>query len=131
VWIQQFLRNDDNAGDNSKSGDVDVDVDVDWRVRWRSADDLPPGAWLISSPYDAQARYCKKRTTEWTGYKVHLTETCEDDTPNLITDVQTTPATTSDRVMTPIIQGHLADRELLPAEHLVDVGYVSVRRTTA
>ena len=62
-------------------------------MRWRSAEDLPPGALLISSPYDADTRYCEKRTTKWTGYKVHLTETCEDDTPNLITDVQTTPAT--------------------------------------
>jgi len=119
VWVQQFMRADDTEGDNGEGGDVDG------RVSWRSAEDLPPGALLISSPYDAEARYSKKRTTEWTGYKVHLTETCEADTPNLITDVQTTPATTSDRVMTPVIQGHLAERELLPTEHLVDVGYVS------
>jgi transposase len=111
VWVQQFFRTDGG--------------DVEWSVRWRSAEDLPPGALLISSPYDEEARYCKKRTTEWTGYKVHLTETCEADRPNLITDVQTTPATTSDRVMTAVIQDHLAERELLPAEHLVDVGYVS------
>jgi transposase len=57
------------------------------------AEDLPPARLLISSPYDPDARYGKKRNTEWTGYKVHLTETCDDDTPNLITDGTTTPAT--------------------------------------
>jgi hypothetical protein len=25
----------------------------------------------------------KKRETRWTGYKVHLTETCEEDAPHL------------------------------------------------
>jgi transposase len=45
------------------------------------------------SPYEAEARYATKRTTSWVGYKVHLTETCEDDRPHLITDVGTTIAT--------------------------------------
>ncbi len=106
VWLQQFRRTE---------GHVD----------WRTAEDLPPASLLISSPYDDDARFGKKRSTEWTGYKVHLTETCDDDTPNLITDVQTTPATTTDFVMTPIIQDHLSVHDLLPAEHLVDAGYVS------
>jgi transposase len=63
VWVQQFYAPE--AG----------------RVRWRSAEDLPPSAVLITSPYDSAARYSKKRGTEWTGYKVHLTETCDDDLP--------------------------------------------------
>jgi transposase len=56
---------------------------------------------------------------------VHLTETCEDETPNLITDVTTTPATTSDFTVLPTIQDNLADRELTPTEQIVDSGYVT------
>jgi transposase len=54
---------------------------------------LPPGERLIQSPYDLEARYSRKRETEWKGYKVHLSETCDGDQPHLITHVETTPAT--------------------------------------
>jgi len=61
--------------------------------RWRTAEDgLPASAAFISSPYDTQAHYARKRSTTWVGYKVHLTETCDDETPHLITHVETTPA---------------------------------------
>ncbi|GAA0256346.1 hypothetical protein GCM10008965_26120 [Methylorubrum aminovorans] len=46
----------------------------------------------IDSPYDVEACYASKGTTVWSGYKVHLTETWDDDTPNLITDFETTTA---------------------------------------
>ncbi len=36
-------------------------------VRWRTAEDVPPAPLLVSSPYDPDARYGKKRDTEWTG----------------------------------------------------------------
>src|SRR5215813_1465838 len=87
VWLQQFSASP-----------------PDQPVRWRSAEDVPPAPVLISSPYDPEARYGKKRETEWTGYKVHVTETCDDETPNLITDVTTTPAATSDFARLPTIQ---------------------------
>jgi transposase len=106
VWLQQFY----------------VVAEV---LRWRTAEDLPPSSRLICSPYDAEARYGQKRQTEWTGYKVHLTETCDEDTPHVITDVQTTPAPRSDFDLLPTIQADLAARELLPAEQLVDAGYVT------
>jgi hypothetical protein len=38
-------------------------------VHWRSAADLPPGAVLINSPYDPEARFSVKRDITWTGYK--------------------------------------------------------------
>ena len=57
--------------------------------------------------------------------KVHLTETCDDDAPNLITDVTTTPATTTDFAVLPGIQENLAGRDLTPREQLVDAGYLS------
>jgi len=101
VWLQQFYA-----------------APVDEPMRWRAADDLPPGPLLISSPYDPDARFSKKRHTEWVGYKVHLTETCDEDTPNLITDVTTTPATTLDFPVLATIQQNLAERAVLPSEQL-------------
>jgi transposase len=88
---------------------------------------MPPAALARRSPYDPEARRAIKRTTEWTGYMVHLTETCDDDAPHLITDVATVPATTRDVEMTAAIQAALAERDLAPAEHLADAGYVSGR----
>ncbi len=48
---------------------------------WRQDQELPPSAQVITSPYDVEARYSRKRNTIWTGYKVHFTETCEADLP--------------------------------------------------
>jgi transposase len=93
-------------------------------LRWRSVQERLPAAALIASPYDVEARYCTKRGIAWVGYKVHLTETCEEGQPHLITGVMTTPATTPDCVMGPLIQNDLAVRDLLPSMHLLDGGYV-------
>ena len=41
------------------------------------ADEQPPAAVRITSPYDLEARYSSKRDTHWVGYKLHLTETCD------------------------------------------------------
>jgi transposase len=94
-------------------------------LRLRTAPDMPPGALLLQSPYDEDARFSIKRETSWIGYRVHLTETCDDETPHLITQVATVPATTNDVEMTDAIQADLAARDLLPGEHLLDGGYVS------
>ncbi len=58
------------------------------------------------------------------GYKVHLTETCDKNQVHLITNVQTTEAHLADVDQTDSIHQSLADKELLPKEHLVDAGYV-------
>jgi len=55
---------------------------------------------------------------------VHLTKTCEPDYPNLITHVETTPATTPDGQVTATIHDDLAARGRPPASHIVDAGYV-------
>jgi len=86
---------------------------------------MPAGERIIHSPYDLEARFSIKRQTEWFGYKVHLTETCEEDLPNLITNVETTPATTQDVQMTDPIHQALEAKNLLPKEHLLDRGYVN------
>jgi transposase len=93
-------------------------------LRWRAVKDRAPSAELIASPYDPEARYSTKGGITWVGYKVHNTETCDDDQPHLITQVITTPATTPDCVMEPTIQQDLAARGLLPGVHLLDGGYV-------
>jgi transposase len=109
IWVQQYYR---------------CTVPGLETLRWRTSDERPPSAVRIASPYDLEARYSRKRETHWVGYKVHLTETCDTDYPNLITQVMTTPATTQDSVMGPAIQQDLADRDVLPGIHLLDSGYV-------
>jgi Transposase DDE domain len=53
-----------------------------------------------------------------------LTETCQAGHPHLITQVETTAATTHDVKMTEQIQDDLERRDLLPEMMLVDEGYV-------
>lgn len=108
IWAQQFALGE-----------------VGTPPRWRTAPNLPSATDLISSPYDPDARYSKKRDTEWTGYKVHLTETCDEETPNLITDVVTMPAPSTDHAATAAIQGRLTERALVPSVQLVDTAYVT------
>lgn len=93
--------------------------------QWRKEPALP-AAQLIASPYDLDARNGKKRSTFWTGYKVHFTQTCDEDAPQLITHVETTPAPLSDEGVVSTIHEDLAEKELLPGQHLVDSGYVTV-----
>ena len=112
VWVQQYYRCDDPSAA---------------LVRWRTRDEQPPSAQIISSPYDVEARYTTKRDTRWIGYSVHVTETCEDDTPNLITQVTSTPASVDDHTMLEPIQADLAAREMTPSEHYVDSGYVDAQ----
>src|SRR2546429_6089709 len=94
------------------------------QIRWRSNENIPPASRLISSPYDTQAHLSVKRDTVWTGYKAHLTETCDDGLPHLITHVETTESTTQDMEMTNVIHQELEHKQLLPSEHLMDTGYV-------
>jgi transposase len=93
-------------------------------LRWRSKDNVPPSGWRICSPYDTEARYAHKRSTTWVGYKVHLTETCEQDRPSLITQVHTTEAIRNDNEALPAIHQELCEAALLPSKHLVDAGSV-------
>jgi transposase len=100
-------------------------VPTELGVRWRTtADGLPPAMRFISSPYDLEAHHAVKRNRSWVDYKVHLTETCDADLPNLITHIETTLAPVTDWDATPLIHKALARSTLLPSEHLVDLGYV-------
>lgn len=104
VWRQQFYF--ENA-----------------RLCLRTEENMPPCSLRITSPYDLEARFSTKRETHWIGYKAHLTETCDEDSPHLITQVQTTPSTTHDGHALPDIQADLAQKDRLPGEQLVDEGY--------
>lgn len=105
VWIQQCYRDATT-------------------IRWRKEDELPPASLAINSPYDSEARYSSKHSIKWVGYKVYYTESCDEDAPRLISNVELTPAPLPDTEMTTTIHQHLADADRLPATHLVDAGYV-------
>jgi len=79
---------------------------------------------LSTQQFEPQARFAYKRSTKWVGYKVHLTETCDEETPNIITNVQTECATFNDSYSLPKIHEQLSQAELLPDKHLVDAGYI-------
>lgn len=92
--------------------------------RWRAGAELPPVGERLQSPYDPEAHYSAKRQMEWSGYKVHVTETCDADAAHLVTHVLTCPAMQPDMASTADIHQRLADKGLLPAEHFVDAAYV-------
>jgi transposase len=87
------------------------------QLRWRPVAELPPVADRLQSPYDPEMHYSMKRQLEWSGYKVHITETCDDDAAHLVTHVKTCPAMQPDMTSTADIHKCLAAKELLPSEH--------------
>ena len=100
-------------------------------VRWRRSeeDGLPPASRRIDSPTDPESHRARKSdpsgetALRWLGYKVHLTETCEEDLPRVVTNVETAAAPAPDREAIPSVHGALEARGLLPSVHLVDMGY--------
>jgi hypothetical protein len=141
VLVQNYTRTISEAGKEV----------VRRREKEPEGDGLPPGHIRIASPYDTDARWGVKRDAFWLGYKLHVTETCDDEPPcgcpaagdggtgrrghhqdcaaptfpNLITCVQTTGATVPDAQMTAVIGDKLAGKNLAPARAYVDSGYLS------
>jgi transposase len=97
------------------------------KVRLRTGKELAPASERFDSPYDTEAHYGNKRSVTWVGYKVHFTETCDEDNVHVITDVKTTNACLPDVEMGEPVQEALEQKELLPAEHLLDSGYVDAQ----
>src|SRR6266536_2574855 len=123
------------------------------REKEPEGDGLPPGHARIASPYDLDARWGVKREEFWLGYKLHVTETCDDPPPcscrpdpaarpaaggrdhdrgcaqlvfpNLITHVATTDATVTDNQMTGAVHDGLAARTMAPGRQYLDSGYLS------
>src|ERR1700680_891812 len=109
VWVQQFEV-------------------VDGKWHFRSDDSIPPPAKMICPPSDVEAAYGRKLTTWWVGYKVHLTESCDEDAPRLITHVETSRAGNGDVDVTPVIHQALKEKDLLPTEHLTDTNYAEAKQ---
>jgi transposase len=117
TWQRHYDRTEDTGSTTRKrprSG-----------VRFKANRDLPRAAEGIESPYDPDARYRHKRDTQWTGYMVHVSETCEPTAPHLLTQVHTTAATVHEAQCTVPIQQALVQKALPPSEHLVDAAYIS------
>ena len=118
IWVQQFYL---QAGEGGE------------KVIWRGDEQgLPPARSRLVSPYDTDARYAEKRGKGWTGYKVHLSETCHvpdadghRPAPDLLTSAETTLAPVTDVEMTEPVHDTLARRGLRPGEHAADSGYAS------
>ncbi|MDT3728798.1 transposase [Streptomyces sp. DSM 41972] len=101
-------------------------VDARGRLRPRTdKDGRPPVGLRLESPYDTEARYVRRGHRSWTGYLAHVTETCDEKSVNVITDVATT-VPTGDSTALPDVHTRPRRRRLLPAEHLLDGGYLSV-----
>ncbi|WP_329018068.1 IS1182 family transposase [Micromonospora rifamycinica] len=80
----------------------------------------------IVSPHDPQARFSHKPgKVEWVGYKDHQTETCDQERPNIIVHVVTTPAPHQDIGVVDAIHSALVGQRMAPAEHFLDSGYVT------
>ena len=110
VWARHFVRED---GAPPSGG-----------ARLRAKGDPPPATEPIESPYDREARFRTRSGMAWTGYVVHLSESCEDDSVHLITHAMTTIATVHEARCTAAIHQALAGKGLVPGEHLVDAAYV-------
>ena len=99
-------------------------------VRFKRNQELPPAAEAIESPYDPEARYRQKCDTQWTGYMVHVSETCEPTTPHLLTQVHTTTAAVYEAQCTAPIHQALSEKDMAPREHFVDGAYISAALLT-
>jgi len=118
VWARHFEQ-DEAEADGGGAGEP-----AGSRVRMRPVQGRGPGD-RVESPYDIDARFRSKHATRWTGYMVHLTETCDEGMPRLVVNTDTTPANMHEAERTASIHDALAAGGLAPSEHLVDSAYVS------
>ncbi|MGI4797250.1 MAG: IS1182 family transposase, partial [Janthinobacterium lividum] len=113
VWARHFEC--DKGGPDGK---------LPLKVQLRPVEGRGPGD-RIESPYDVDARYRSKSGRSWTGYMVHLTETCDDGNPHLVLHADTTPANVHEAMRVEAIHAALSGKDLAPSQHLVDSAYVS------
>jgi len=85
----------------------------------------PTGREVIETPHEVEARYATKRGQGWIGYKIQVTETCDDDRPHLIVDLEPTGALSNDSPELANIQARLEKQGTVPGEQQVDQGYMS------
>jgi len=85
----------------------------------------PMGGDVIETPHEQEARCATKRGQTWSGYKAQVTETCDEDRPRLIVDLDVTAALDNDSPELGRIQARLQQQATLPGEQQVDQGYMS------
>ena len=90
-----------------------------------------PNGGLIQNPQDPDLRWSSKRDQTWTGYKVQVTETDDEDHPHLITDIALTASTQSDQIALEDIAKRQIENDTLPSERLGDKGYTSGKNLRA
>lgn len=83
------------------------------------------GAQQIQSPHDGEARWSKKGSQQWVGYKLQVSETDDAELPHLITDIALTSSVEGDTTALREIASRQAARDVLPGERYVDQAYVS------
>jgi transposase len=92
--------------------------------RFKEPRAVPRAAAHIESPYEVDARYRTKGSTQWPGSMVHGSATCADTTPHLLPHVQTTSAAVHEAMGTDDSHQALTEKDLAPQAHLVDAAYV-------
>jgi hypothetical protein len=95
------------------------------RGRFTANRDVPRAAEGIEAPDDPDARSRHTRETPGTGSRVHGSDTGEPTAPPLMPQVHTTAATGHEAPCTAPIQPALVQKDLAPAEPLVDAAHSS------
>ena len=116
VWARHYERVATGAGGSDGGGAA--------AVRRRALRTRGPGD-RVESPYDPEARFRTRAGRSWTGYVVHLTETCDEGVPRLVVQADTTDAGVHEAMRVEAIHAALAAKGLAPSEHLADAAYMS------
>jgi transposase len=134
AWTLLEAARSDQAPEAVKSSDQQRVLRQVWtqhyelqagHVHWRDGP-LVTNAFRVVTPYDQEIRESRKRETEWSGYKVHVAETCnEGEAVHLITHVKVSEATTADVAETESLLEDLQKKDLDPERVLLDSGYLS------
>jgi transposase len=98
----------------------------------------PPRA--VQNPHDPDAHYADKRTKQWIGYKVHVTETVDPEEPikkkgepaeHFITEMLTVEAAQNEMAgLTETLTREQAHHEIAPRAIYTDAGYVTEHTLT-
>jgi transposase len=95
------------------------------KIKFKDRKELAPSGERIVSPHEPDARVASKGEKTVIGFKTHTSETCTPGFPNLITHVQTEPATVNDSLSLESIVRSMSKRKHLPKRLWLDGGYVN------
>lgn len=137
-WLLKRLRDEHTPKELAQLPEVELLASV-WEQQFEEVEGQVvfqeagkyDGRRQIQSPHDPEARYSKKGSQRWIGDKVQLTESDDEGVPHLITDIAVTDSVEPDCNVLPEIHSRLAGQQLLPEEHQVDNGYMSVSNLLA